>query len=69
MISQGFEHGLAGTHSAALGTAFVHWAERTARMLCWIFWMLSPIPAELAEPALRQFADLRARAWRLLRRN
>jgi len=69
MISHGFEQGLAGAHSAALGTAFVHWAERAARMLSWIFWMLTPIPPELGEPALRQFADLRARAWHLLSRN
>ena len=65
MIIQSLERGPA--RPEAWSALLVPRLERLLSTLCWIFWMLSPIPAELAEPALRQMTGLRARAWRAVR--
>jgi len=55
MIAQGLNHG-----DPQL------WLERLCRTLFWALWMLSPLPLELAQPALRLLSDLTGRAHHLL---
>jgi len=65
MIAQGLISGCPASERVS-ALPMPPWLGRLCRTLFWALWMLSPLPAELAQPALHLLADLAGRAHHIV---